>query len=356
MLAACLLLFCQKEVPEPPPFAGLIRREFVYEKAPFPECHASTLVESGGVLQAGWFGGKEEKDPSVGIWTARRVEGKWTAPQEVATGMQPDGTRLPCWNPVLFQPIKGDLVLFYKVGPTPSTWWGMVKTSRDHGKTWGPPARLPTDPAGYGIVGPIKNKPVELADGTWLAGCSTEHDGWRVHFERSTDQGKTWASTGPVPMPDKFGAIQPSILLRKDGTLQAVGRTRLPVQKVFSTTSADGGKTWAPLATLNLPNPNSGTDAVTLKDGRHLLVYNHTTRGRRPLNVAISDDGLVWSALGTLEVEPGEFSYPAVIQSADGLVQISYTWKRQKVRVVTLDPKGFEPEPIAANGRWPVGK
>ena len=108
--------------------------------------------------------------------------------------------------------------------------------------------------------------------------------------------------------------------------------------------------------TLNLPNPNSGTDAVTLADGRQLLVYNHTTTGRRPLNVAISTDGKKWSALGTLEVERGEFSYPAVIQTADGMVQISYTWKRQKVRVATLDPKGFQPEPIAANGRWPEGR
>jgi len=354
MLAVCLLVFLQQDAPEPPPFPGLVRKEFVYEKAPFPECHASTLAESGGTLLAAWFGGKEEKDPSVGIWVSRREGGKWTAPVEVADGVQADGKRLPCWNPVLFQPRKGDLVLFYKVGPTPSTWWGMVKTSKDSGKTWSEATRLPAQPDGIGIVGPIKNKPIELADGTWLSGCSTEHEGWRVHFERSTDQGKTWTATAPVAMPKKFSAIQPSILTHKDGTLQAIGRTKN--QKLFTTSSSDGGKNWSEMGTLNLPNPNSGTDAVTLADGRQLLVYNHTTTGRRPLNVAISTDGKKWSALGTLEVERGEFSYPAVIQTADGMVQISYTWKRQKVRVATLDPKGFQPEPIAANGRWPEGR
>lgn len=356
MLAVCLLFFAQfnQDTPEPPPFPGLVSKGFIYEIAPFPECHASTLAESGGNLIAAWFGGKEEKDPSVGIWTSRREKGKWTTPVEVADGVQEDGKRLPCWNPVLFQPKKGDLFLFYKVGPTPSTWWGMLKTSKDNGKTWSAATRLPTEPSGIGIVGPIKNKPVELPDGTWISGCSTEHDGWRVHFERSTDQGKTWTATEPLQMPRRFGAIQPSILIHKDGVLQAIGRTRN--QKIFTAGSTDGGKTWSAIGTLNLPNPNSGTDAVTLADGRHLLVYNHTTNGRRPLNVAISDDGVNWNALGTLEVDRGEFSYPAVIQTADGKIEIAYTWKRQKVRTVTLDPKAFQPEPIAPNGRWPDGR
>jgi predicted neuraminidase len=88
----------------------------------------------------------------------------------------------------------------------------------------------------------------------------------------------------------------------------------------------------------NLPNPNSGTDALTLKDGRHLLVYNHTDKGRSPLNVAISRDGRAWQPAVALETKPGEFSYPAVIQSADGLVHITYTWNREAIARVVLDP------------------
>jgi len=68
-----------------------------------------------------------------------------------------------------------------------------------------------------------------------------------------------------------------------------------------------------------------------------LLVYNHTTDGRSPLNVAISHDGKVWEAAAVLEDEAGEFSYPAVIQSADGLAHITYTWKRKRVKHVVLD-------------------
>ena len=93
------------------------------------------------------------------------------------------------------------------------------------------------------------------------------------------------------------------------------------------------------MSLTSLPNPNSGIDAVTLGDGRHLLVYNHTAKGRSPLNLAISADGEEWKPVAVLENEPGEFSYPAVIQTKDGLVHISYTWKRQRVRHIVVDPK-----------------
>jgi predicted neuraminidase len=93
-----------------------------------------------------------------------------------------------------------------------------------------------------------------------------------------------------------------------------------------------------------LPNPNSGIDAITLADGRHLLVYNHSSQNkvRTPLNVAISTDGKNWIQILTLEDEPGaQFSYPAVIQSSDGMVHITYTWKRFRIKHVVLDPRRF---------------
>src|SRR5947207_6257474 len=91
-----------------------------------------------------------------------------------------------------------------------------------------------------------------------------------------------------------------------------------------------------------LPNPNSGIHAVTLKDGRHLLVYNHTTRDRSPLNVAVSRDGHDWQAGPVLEREPGEYSYPTVMQAADGQVHITYTWQRQKIKHVAIEPAKLE--------------
>ncbi len=311
--------------------------EFIFESAPFASAHASTIVETDDGLVAAWFGGSKEGANDVGIWLARRAGGTWTPPVEIATGAQAEGVRYPTWNPVLFELRPGELALFYKVGPSPRAWWGMVRTSTNHGRTWSDARRLPD-----GVLGPIKNKPVRLPDGTMLSPSSTETpetpSTWRVHVERSRDNGATWEIIRPPSAADgaPIEAIQPSILLHGGGRLQALGRTRSG--RVFETWSVDSGRTWTPVALTALPNPSAGTDAVTLKDGRHLLVYNHTPKGRTPLNVALSSDGKVWEPAHVLESEPGEYSYPAVIQTRDGLVHITYTWKRERIKHVVLDP------------------
>ncbi|MFM1769682.1 MAG: hypothetical protein RJA22_2211 [Verrucomicrobiota bacterium] len=319
----------------PAPATAVLASEFIYETAPFPSCHASTIAETPAGLVAAWFGGKHEKNPDVAIWVARQEGQAWTAPVEVANGNQPGGRpRLPCWNPVLHQPKDGPLLLFYKVGPSPSTWWGMLITSRDQGRTWSAPQRLPE-----GILGPIKNKAVPLPDGTLLCPSSTEHDGWRLVMERTRDLGQTWDKTGPLNDGKKFAAIQPTVLLHPGNRLQLLCRTRQNV--VAESWSTDGGLTWSPLAATALPNPSSGIDGVTLRDGRHLLVYNPTrqsARDRTPLIVGLSRDGKDWSKALTLEDQPGEYSYPAIIQAADGRVHITYTWKRKKIRHVVVDP------------------
>jgi predicted neuraminidase len=325
---------------------GLLKSEFLYEAAPFPQCHASTLAQSSNGLVAAWFGGTREKHPDVGIWLARLEGGAWSKPVEVANGLEPAGRRYPCWNPVLVQPKNGPLLLFYKVGPSPDTWWGMLIRSEDSGRTWSGPRRLPGQ-----FIGPVKNKAVSLANGELLCPSSTEDQGWRVHFERTPDLGQTWEKIGPVNDGRQIGAIQPSILFHPGGRLQALGRTTKG--KVFEVWSQDGGRTWGPLSLTALPNPNAGTDAVTLRDGRHLLVYNHTARGRSPLNVAVSVDGRQWQAALVLEEQAGqEFSYPAVIQTSDGLVHLTYTWKRQRIKHAVVDPARLELRPIV-DGQWP---
>lgn len=317
---------------------------FTFATAPYPEVHASTIVETrAGTILAAWFGGTKERNPDVEIYVARYADGAWQPAVSVATGIQPGGTRLPTWNPVLFQPKNGPLSLFYKIGPSPQKWWGMVITSADDGRTWSKPHRLPD-----GMLGPIKNKPVELADGSWLSPSSTEKEGnrWSLHFERSSDGGKTWQMTPPVESPEGIDAIQPSILLHQDGQLQAVARTRQGV--LASSWSKDDGRSWSVLSAIDLPNPNSGTDAVTLADGRQLIVYNHSAHSlgrpskgfRYPINVAISDDGVRWRKVLTLESKPlnAGYAYPAVIQARDGRVHITYTWDRKRIRHVVLDP------------------
>lgn len=321
--------------------------EAIYETAPFPECHASTLVESEGQLVVAWFGGTEEGDDDVEIWLSRQEEGVWSAPVSVADGIEADGRRYPCWNPVLFQG-GPRLYLFYKVGPNPREWWGLVKSSEDGGRTWSAATRLPD-----GILGPIKNKPIIVDGETLLCGSSSEHAGWHVHLEWTKDRGRTWQKTEPLMDEGGLESIQPTLLRDKDGGIRILCRART-AGYITTSRSTDGGQSWSPLEKTNLPNPNSGIDAVTLSDGRHALIYNHTPRGRSPLNLAISEDGLNWSAGAVLIDEPdAEFSYPAVIQSADGRLHVTYTWKRRTIRHLRIDPARLQLRPIV-DGVWPT--
>lgn len=322
---------------------AIVQSEFVFEHAPFPSAHASTIVETRDGLVASWFGGTQEKNPDVGIWVSRRDASGWTPPVEVANGVQSNGTRYPSWNPVLFQPGNGPLVLFYKVGPSPSEWWGLARTSTDNGRTWSPAIALPK-----GVLGPIRAKPIELSPGVMLAGSSTEHDGWVVHMERFsgpwTADGladvKSWQISAPLNVAAEFGAIQPTILAHSTTSLQVLCRSRQGV--ITQARSNDGGRTWGPMTATTLPNPSAGIDAVRLADGRFLLVYNPSRTERQQLDIAISKDGESWRSAVTLEGTTGEHSYPAMIQTRDGRVHVTYTWRRERIKHVVIDPTKLE--------------
>ncbi|MGD9855384.1 MAG: exo-alpha-sialidase, partial [Planctomycetaceae bacterium] len=230
--------FVAAPVADAPGSEGVVTSEFIYTEAPFAECHATTIAETPRGLVAAWFGGSHESNPDVGIWVARHIDGQWTPPVEVANGVQHTTLRYPCWNPVLYQVTGGPLLLFYKVGPNPRQWWGMLTESTDSGATWSFPRRLPES-----IDGPVKNKPVLLGDGRLICPSSTEFDGWRVHFEITSDAGKTWERIGPINDGKTFNAIQPSVLIHKDGRLQVLCRSR--EGNVVTSSSNDGGLTWS---------------------------------------------------------------------------------------------------------------
>jgi alpha-L-rhamnosidase len=187
----------------------------------------------------------------------------------------------------------------------------------------------------------VRNKPIELPDGSLLCGASTESDGWVVHMERAFHLGERWEQTGPLNDPRILAAIQPTILVHGPKTYQILCRTQQGF--VAEAWSHDSAKTWDGLKPSSLPNPNSAVDGLRLKDGRFLLVYNHSATERNVLNVALSKDGKHWQGVLILENEPGEFSYPAVIQAHNGLVHATYSWNRQRIRHAVIDPARLKP-------------
>jgi alpha-L-rhamnosidase len=257
---------------------------------------------------------------------------------------------------------NGELWLFFKIGTTVGDWTGWLCKSKDGGRTWSNKEPLPFDAEGRAFLGPIKNKP-ELIDGRLLCPSSTEKNGWRFHMEMLDLSDGRWKKGTPakdlnwkwIPVesteaiktddnkPHPIDCIQPSILKLKDGRLQVTMRTHNA--HIATSFSSDNGDTWTPVTLLNIENNQSGTDAVTLQDGRHALIYNNfetlplTPKGvRTPCSIALSDDGQNWQHVLTLEDSPiDQYSYPAIIQGKDGTLHCIYTWRRQRVSYKQID-------------------
>lgn len=384
------------DVEIPTRSAAIVKDEFLYEQASFPQCHASTITQlKNGDLVAAYFGGTKEGHPDVCIWVSRKPKGakNWSRPILAADGVfnvnEPDAApgigglsgindstteasvgpiiekthprsknplsqlkRKPCYNPVLYQMSNGELLLFFKIGTKVADWTGWLTRSKDGGKTWSNREALPK-----GFLGPIKNKP-ELVDGRLICPSSTEKDGWHIHFERYDLATKQWQYIGPIPAEQAYDTrdmlkadakeqeircIQPSILKLKDGRLQVLCRTRNG--RIATSYSQDSGNSWSKVTLTDLPNNNSGTDAVTLQDGSHALIYNDfatipgTPKGvRTPISIALSEDGIHWRHALTLEDSPiSQYSYPAIIQGQNGHLYCTYTWRRQRVAFKEID-------------------
>ena len=270
----------------PPLFALLVKSEFIYETAPFRSCHASTIAETKAGLVAAWFGGTGEGHRDVGIWVSRHENGRWTAPAEVADGVVSPTNRYPTWNPVLFQPKTGPLLLFYKVGPSPSTWWGMLLHIRWTTAKRG--ARRAGCPRAFSDRS--KTNPCNSRTATSFHRQSTEHEGWRVHFERRTDGGSTWTATtrrerwqnesAPSSRASCFST-------RTANCRRLAGRRKEKSLRFGPTIRAARGAPWR----SGPAESEFRHRRRNLADGRHLLVYNHNTasKSRSPLNVALSD-------------------------------------------------------------------
>ena len=336
-IVGSVLMFSQSQAQQPSDFTAKVtaeqgRVDFVFEdERPFAQCHASTIVETeDGVLLCAWFAGTEEGELDVGIWLSAFRDGTWSAPERVAKVNE-----TPHWNPVLFRDPARGTYLFFKVGREIPLWETNWMETKDNGRTWSTPAELVAHDQGG--RGPVKNKPVVLSDGTWLAGASTEYKQWDAFADLSKDGGATWERTPDFVMDRAVfvgrGAIQPTVWESAPGKVHALLRTT--AGKIGRTDSEDGGHTWSPMYLTGLPNNNSGIDLLRLEDGRLLLVYNPVglKEGRSPLDLAVSsDNGKTWSTVAHLEDEPQkEISYTAIVSTSKG-VAISYTWRRQRIR------------------------
>jgi predicted neuraminidase len=313
---------------------GAQTAEFLADPMPTPSCHAGTIIElRPGELMAAWFGGTAEGKPDVAIWCARRVDGKWQPPAELVR--EPN---IAAYNPVFFRSADSLLWFYYKFGPKPDNWTAGRMFSRDNGRTWSPREHLPA-----GLYGPIRAKPLVLPNGHIVSGSSVESYGsWAAWIERSTDNGKTWTRHGPITVPapadlkpgQAHGIIQPVVVSMGGRRLRLFARSTRTVGRVVVADSSDEGITWTQGRAIDLPNPNAGIDVVKLKDGRLVMIYNHTASGRSPLNLAVSRDGERWTQFHALETEPGEYSYPAMVQGSDGSLHIAYTWRRTRMKYV----------------------
>ena len=234
--------------------------------------------------------------------------------------------------------------------------------STDDGYTWSAPVYLPA-----GLLGPSKNKPIILSNGDILCGTSAETwNSWSCWLERSCDAGVTWEKHGPICapcgsdaalppavshgagirslQPDNFaGVIQPAIWEYAPGRLKMLMRATRRVGTYLPVNLGRHGLYLESGAATELENPNSGLDAVRLTDGRVVVVYNPSQSDRSPLAIALSEDnGETWPYSRFLETEAGEFSYPAIIQSADGILHVTYSCWRNHIQHVTLEPEWIQ--------------
>ena len=300
---------------------------------PFLQGHASTIVRTDDHhFLVAWFGGTEEKHPDVGIWLSKGNGDHWSKPIEVAK-IREDAH----WNPVLSKTASGEIVLYFKVGKIIDEWETWYITSSDNGITWTQPQELVK--GDHGGRGPVRNKPILLSNGTWLAGASNEKLGvWNAFIDRSEDGGKTWKATKYLDLDRKQitgeGIIQPTLWESTPGNVHMLLRSSCG--NICRSDSKDYGKTWSKVYRTELPNPNSGIDLTKLSHNQIALVYNRDNENwgeRQPLSLAVSsDNGKSWPL--TIDIETGkagdEFSYPAII-SVNDTIAVTYTWKRQNI-------------------------
>jgi predicted neuraminidase len=302
--------------------------ELVFEKIPdAPAHHCSTICEAGnGDLLCLWYGGSYESADDQALFLARKRPGEksWSTPQVLSRNPeQPPG------NGVIFRDASDRLWIVWSrmEGSRPmrrGSGWNrcrlMVRTSTDNGATWSDDRTMLLDTMG----GVPRNPPIRLSDGTLLL-----PDG-QSHFLALAPGASDWQRVGSFR-----GGSQPAVIERGDGSLLALLRRSGHIQQIET---RDAGRTWSQAVSTPLKNPGAGISMVKLASGHLVLVFNDSQTDRTPLSICRSlDEGRTWESPLHLESNPGEYSYPCVIQTSDGKIHVTYTFRRYSIKHVELN-------------------
>jgi len=386
-----------------------VTKAIVSEEIIFPyqneHVHGSSIVAlPNGDLLAAWFQGSGERTADdVRVMGARLKKGQktWTVPFLMA-----DTKGIPDCNPVLFLNRKGKLFLFW-VAVQANKWEDAIlrfRTSTNYNSNEAPVwdwqdnillkpdesfvkevekrfKDLPENEAGWAAYAPqydnlIKDAskdllkrslgwmtrihPITLESGRILLPLYS--DGFNFSMVAiSDDDGTTWRPSLPIV---GRGPIQPALAVKKNGNIVAYMRDSGDAPaRVHTSISTDNGESWSASVKTNIPNEAS-VEICVLKDGKWAFFGNDINDGRYQLSLYLSDDeGSSWKWKELIEYEPdhkGSFSYPCMIQTSDGLLNISYSYSmgdgKKSIKHVVIDPDKIAKKTWSEKLGFPEGK
>lgn len=314
-----------------------VSSELIFESiAGYPVHHCSSIAEApNGDLLVSWYGGSYESSDDQVLFLSRRKRGSrfWSKPEIlVRSPGKPPG------NAILFLDKRARIWLVWgrMEGTQPmlrGTGWDacrlFYRTSNNSGITWTPDRPFYHDTLGW----LPRNLPIFLSDGALVVPLSDERNGQGVDwsfFLATKDDGAKWTQSGIMK-----GGEQPAIIERGDGSLLAYLRSR---PNILASESHDRGKTWSEPAPTQWKNPDAGIAMRRLKNGHVILVFNNQDNARTPLHIALSlDEARTWGKPMELETNPGEYSYPSILQATDGKIHIIYTFRRYSIKHLEMN-------------------
>ena len=331
--------------PEPKLAAPVLRKEVINSGQDLPMVHVASLAEMpDGIMAAVWYGGAAECRSDVKIYFAQKEPGAlWTAPRVIMTREEAErelsrpvkalGNALLLANP------NGSLRLLF-VTIAMGKWSGsQLNTclSCDGGMTWGRAKRLTLSPF-FNFSELVRNRAIPRAEGGWCVPIYQEFLGkfpellWLGDRNGRLIYGKTRIAGG-------CSTFQPSLVPLTDMDARVILRDYTEARKIHVSSSADGGRSWLPPKSTELPNPDAGISGLRLSDGRILVAFKDSAKDRSNLTIAVCDPDMEHCRrLAVLENEQGaNFSYPFLMRSSDRVIHMAYTRKGKAIALTSFN-------------------